>query len=597
MFTTRPELSGTFGAVASTHWLASASGMAMLEAGGNAFDAVVAAGLVLQVAEPHLNGPGGDLPVIYHRADRAETKVMCAQGTAPAGATIAHYRDLGLDLVPPTGLLATVVPGAFDGWMVLLRDHGTMSLDDVFERAIHYAETGIPVVERMHDTITMVRDLFVDEWTTSADIFLRGGGDVPAVGSFHANPTLAATWRRLLAEAKAGGGGTREGEIEAARKAWYEGFIAEEIERFCREEEVMDTSGRRHRGVLTGADMAAWRASYEDPVSYDYGDYTVYKGGAWSQGPVFLQQLALLAGFDVAAMDPLGPDFVHTVVECAKLAFADREAFYGDPDFVDVPMETLLSEEYNAERRKLIGDEASMEVRPGTIEGYVGAVDDGAAARVALKGAPGATGYGEPTVGGDGATRGDTCHVDVIDKDGNMVSATPSGGWLQSSPVIPKLGFCLNSRAQMFWLKEGLPASLEPGKRPRSTLSVNLCFRGGEPYMVFGTPGGDQQDQWSLSFFLRHVHHGMNLQQAIDAPQWQNMHFLSSFWPRSIDTGVLQLEDRFAAATIDALKERGHRASAADGWSFGRISAVSKADGIIRAAANPRHMQGYAVGR
>ncbi|HJO71555.1 MAG TPA: gamma-glutamyltransferase family protein [Rhodospirillales bacterium] len=596
MFTTRPELSGTFGAVASTHWLASASGMAMLEAGGNAFDAVVAAGLVLQVAEPHLNGPGGDLPMIYHRADRAETKVVCAQGTAPAGATIAHYRDLGLDLVPASGLLATVVPGAFDGWMVMLRDHGTMRLEDVFERAIHYAETGIPVVERMHETIAVVRDLFMDEWTTSADLYLRGGA-VPAIGSYHVNKTLAATWRRLLAEAKAGGGGGREGEIEAVRRAWYEGFVAEEIDRYCRDTEIMDTSGRRHRGVLSGADMAAWRATYENPVRYDYGDYTVCKGGPWSQGPVFLQQLALLAGFDLAAMDPLGPEFVHTVVECAKLAFADREAFYGDPDFVDVPMEFLLSDDYNAARRKLIGAEASMEVRPGTIEGYGGAVDDEAADRVALKGAPGAIGYGEPTVSGDGAARGDTCHVDVIDKDGNMVSATPSGGWLQSSPVIPELGFCLNSRGQMFWLKEGLPASLEPGKRPRSTLSVNLCMCGDEPYMVFGTPGGDQQDQWSLSFFLRHVHHGMNLQESIDAPQWQNMHFLSSFWPRSIDTGVLNLEDRFAAATIDDLKRRGHRASQADGWSFGRISAVSRVGGIIRAAANPRHMQGYAVGR
>ena len=595
MFTTRPELSGTFGAVASTHWLASASGMAMLEAGGNAFDAVVAAGLVLQVAEPHLNGPGGDLPIIYHRPDRAETKVVSAQGTAPSGATISHYRDLGLDLVPATGLLATVVPGAFDGWMVLLRDHGTLRLEDIFERAIHYAETGIPVVARMHETIATVRDLFVDEWTTSADVYLRRG-KLPAIGSFHANKTLAATWRRLLAEAKAGGGG-REAEIEAARQAWYEGFVAEEIERFCRGTEVMDTSGRRHRGVLSGADMAAWRASYEDPVRYDYGDYTVCKGGPWSQGPVLLQQLALLKGFDVAAMDPMGPDFIHTVVECAKLAFADREAFYGDPDFVEVPMQTLLSDDYNAARRKLVGAEASMEIRPGVIEGYGGAVDDEAAGRAALKGAPGATGYGEPTVGSDGAVRGDTCHVDVIDKDGNMVSATPSGGWLQSSPIMPELGFCLNSRGQMFWLKEGLPASLAPGKRPRSTLSVNLCFRGGEPYMVFGTPGGDQQDQWSLSFFLRHVHYGMNLQEAIDAPQWQNMHFVNSFWPRSIDTGVLDLEGRFADQTLNDLKRRGHRAKKVDDWMLGRLSAVSRADGIIRAAANPRLMQGYAVGR
>ena len=597
MFTTRPELSGTFGAVASTHWLASASGMAMLEAGGNAFDAVVAAGLVLQVAEPHLNGPGGDLPILYHRADRSETRVVCAQGTAPAGATIDHYRGLGFDLVPATGLLATVVPGAFDGWMVLLRDHGTLRLDDVFERAIHYAETGIPVVERMHATISVMRDLFMDEWATSADLYLRRG-DVPAVGSFHTNKTLAATWRRLLAEAKAGGKGDRDGEIEAARQTWYGGFVADAIDRFCREAEVMDTSGRRHRGVLTGADMAAWRATYEDPVRYDYGDYTLCKGGPWSQGPVFLQQLALLKGFDVAAMDPLGPEFIHTVVECAKLAFADREAFYGDPDFVDVPMETLLSDDYNAARRRLVGDEASMEIRPGAIEGYGGTIDAGAAGRLGLKGAPGSSvGYGDAASRTAIATRGDTCHIDVIDKDGNMVSATPSGGWLQSSPVIPGLGFPLNNRGQIFWLDEGRPASLAPGKRPRTTLSVNLCFRGGAPYMVFGTPGGDQQDQWSLSFFLRHVHHGMNLQQAIDAPQWQNMHFLNSFWPRAIETGVLDLEARFADQTLDDLKGRGHRAKKVGAWMLGRLSAVSRTDGIIRAAANPRLMQGYAVAR
>ena len=262
--------------------------------------------------------------------------MVCAQGTAPAGATIDHYRGLGLDLVPATGLLATVVPGAFDGWMVLLRDHGTMRLDDVFERAIHYAETGIPVVERMYETIAMVRDMFMDEWTTSAALYLRRGNPTRRrLLPYQQDP--GGDVRRLLAEAKAGGKGDRDGEIEAARTVWYEGFVAEEIERFCRESEVMDTSGRRHRGVLSGADMAAWRATYEDPVTYDYGDYTLCKGGPWSQGPVFLQQLALLKGFDVAAMNPMGPEFIHTVVECAKLAFADREAFYGDPDLSTCP--------------------------------------------------------------------------------------------------------------------------------------------------------------------------------------------------------------------------------------------------------------------
>ncbi len=592
-FTTRPEIAGTFGVVTSTHWLASATGMAILERGGNAFDAAVAAGFVLQVVEPHLNGPGGEVPIILHDAQSGAIEVICGQGCAPAGATIDHYRSLGLDIVPGSGLLAAVVPGAFDAWMLLLRDYGTLRPREVLETAIGYAGEGYPLVPRIPAAIEPVEALFRDEWPTSAAVYLPRG-QVPASGSLFRNPGLARTYKRLLAEAE-GKGGDREEQIAALRAAWYRGFVAEAIDAFCRGNEILDTSGRRHRGVLSADDMARWQATKEKPVTYDCWGHTFCKGGPWSQGPVFLQQLALLADTDLAAMDPLGPDFVHRVTEGAKLAFADREAFYGDPDFAEVPLETLLSADYNAARRSLIEETASLDLRPGTIPGYGGRVDVAAAAGRRDRGNP-ALGGGEPTVQADAAA-GDTCHLDVIDRHGNMVSATPSGGWLHSSPVIPELGFCLSNRAQMFWLDPQHPAGLAPGKRPRSTLSVNLVLRDGEPAMVFGTPGGDYQDQWSFVFALRHLHHGMNLQQAIDAPMFQTDHLLSSFWPRSYEPGSLILEGRFPAATIAELERRGHRVSVAEDWELGRMSAAARVGSLVKAAANPRFMQGYAAGR
>jgi gamma-glutamyltranspeptidase / glutathione hydrolase len=593
MFTTRPEIIGTFGVVASTHWLASAAGMAMLERGGNAFDAAVAAGFALQVVEPHLNGPGGDVPMLVHDRRRGRVEVVCGQGVAPAGATIAHFRRLGLDLVPGSGLLAAVVPGAFDAWLLLLRDYGTLGLAEVMEHALGFAERGYPVVPRITETIESVRGLFEDEWVTSAELYLPHG-DPPVPGSLFRNAELAATWRRLLAEAAAAGG-DRERQIEAARHSWREGFVAETIDRFCRTTEVMDTSSRRHRGLLRGDDMARWQATIESPATYDYRGYTMCKCGPWSQGPAFLQQLALLAGGDVAGLDPLGAEFVHRVVESAKLAFADREAFYGDPNTVEVPLGTLLGDPYNQARRKLVGRRASDELRPGTVDGHRSAIAGAIRAQDATR-TPDGLGSGEPTLGRHG-TRGDTCHLDVIDRHGNMVAATPSGGWLQSSPIIPGLGFCLGNRGQMFWLDEASPSALAPGRRPRTTLSPSLALREGEPYMAFGTPGGDQQDQWSLVFFLRHVDHGMNLQEAIDAPTFHTGHMPSSFWPREFQPASLFIEGRFPRATIAQLRRRGHQVTVEADWSLGRLSAASRDGEILKAAANPRGMQGYAVGR
>src|SRR5215204_2813978 len=590
VFTTRPELVGTHGMVASTHWLASSAGMAVLESGGNAFDAAVAAGLTLQVVEPHLNGPGGEVPIIFHSADRAETLVIGGQGPAPAAASIAHFEELGLDLVPGTGLLAACVPGAFDAWMVLLGEFGTLRLSEVMRYAIDYAGHGYPLVPRISDTIGGVEKLFRDEWTSSAQLYLRGSG-VPTPGTLFSNPDLASTFSRIVDEAESRSA-DRDEQIEAARDAFYRGFIAEAIVQYVTSTRVMDTSSRRHRGLLSGDDLAAYRAELEGPATLDYHDYTVCKTGLWGQGPVFLQQLALLAGFDLVSMGHNTVEYIHTVVECAKLAFADREAHYGDLRFVDAPQEELLHPSYAEARRALIGEAASYELRPGTAGGRSPRLPEPPAAS---KG--GSAGAGEPTVPRDDQGSGDTCHVDVADRHGNMVSATPSGGWLQSSPVIPSLGFPLGTRAQMFWLEEGLPNSLEPGKRPRTTLSPSLAFRGGDPYVAFGTPGGDQQDQWSLLFFLHHVDLGLNLQEAIDAPAWHSEHFPASFWPRMARPGVLVVEGRLPKKTISELERRGHVVEVGPNWSEGRLTAASRVGRRRRAAANPRGMQGYAAGR
>ena len=360
-FTTRPEIRGTFGVVASTHWIASAVGMSVLEKGGNAFDAAAAAGFTLQVVEPTTNGPLGEAPMLVWSEANRRCDMICGQGVAPQAATIARFRELGLDLIPGTGLLAAAVPGAFDAWMRLLRDYGTMALAEILAPAVGYAENGYPMGRRVSETIAVVADLFRRDWPSSAAVYLPHGRP-PEPGRLFRNPGLAATYRRVLAEA---GDGARERQIERARAAWYRGFVAAAIDHFCRREKVLDASGRRHGGLLTGDDLACWEAPVEEPLTFDYRGYTVAKGGPWSQGPVFLQQLALLRGFDLDDLDPLGPDFVHTVVECAKLAFADREAWYGDPGFVDVPMRTLLDAAYNDARRQLVGEGGLAGAAPG----------------------------------------------------------------------------------------------------------------------------------------------------------------------------------------------------------------------------------------
>lgn len=591
-FTTRPTLTGTFGMVASTHWIASATGQAVLERGGTAADAAVAAAFVLHVVEPHLNGPGGDLTAIVRPAG-GPPRVLAGQGPAPAGASVATYRALGLSAVPGSGALAAAVPGAVDAWMLLLRDHGTWEVADVLDFAIGYARSGHPVLERVCATLAAVAPLFREHWPSSAAAWLAEG--VPRPGALLRMPAWADTLQRLVSAAR---GGTREARIDAVRRAWSTGFVAEAVESAVRRPHRHSTGGD-HRGVLTADDLARWSATWEDPVAVElgsrWGGWTVHKAGAWTQGPALLVALRLLHDLPDDSLDPATADGVHHLVEAQKLALADRDAWFADDP--DVPIPALLGAGYAADRGRLIGAAASTEFQPGRPDGRTPwrpplAVAGGSAV-------PGGDGSaGEPTVRPDGAARGDTCHLDVVDRWGTVISATPSGGWLQSSPHIPELGFCLGTRLQMTWLDESSPSALRPGRRPRSTLTPTLLTRPDGAVVALGSPGGDQQDQWQLPYLVRTLRGGFTPQQAIDAPTFHTTALVGSFWPREFDPAGLTIENRYPTDVLDDLSRRGHRVSVAGDWALGRLSMVGRdADGLLSAAANPRGMQGYAVGR
>ncbi len=597
-FTTRPTLTGTFGMVSSTHWLASQAAMRMLELDGNAADAAVAAGLVLQVVEPHLNGPGGDLPLIVASPQDPVPRVLCGQGPAPAGATPEHFSAVGLDRVPGSGTLAAAVPGAFDAWMVLLRDRGTMTAREVAGPALHYARHGHPVLARVCSTLETVRELFETDWPTSAAQWLPGG-DLPVPGSLVANHAWADTLERLLAE-EGSAGGTREHGIDALRRAWSHGFVAEAVDAFVRRP-VRHPGGPVLPGVLTGQDMAAFEATWEEAVTIGWRGHTVAKTGPWGQGPALLQVLQTV---DALGADDLGTvEGLHALVEAWKLAMADREAWYGDS--ADVPLEGLLDPGYAAQRAALVGHRASRELRPGSPLGrrprlaLQSLAVEGAELRDVTAGEPTVRREPGPVVTPEGEVRGDTCHVDVVDRWGMAVSATPSGGWLQSSPFIPEVGFALGTRLQMTWLEQGLPSSLVPGRRPRTTLTPTLVLRDGIPVLACGSPGGDQQDQWQSVFLLRHLVSGLGLQEAIDAPQLHTTSFPASFHPRATEPGVVVAESRLGEDLLDGLRARGHEVVVQGPWSLGRMCAVARdpGTGVLSAGANPRGMQGYAVGR
>ncbi len=584
-FATRPTVLGYGGAVSAGHYLAAQAGAGVLADGGNAADAACAMGFALQVLEPHMNGPAGEVPILVYSASEDRVHVISGQGTAPAAATPARMQSLGIELIPGDGLLAATVPAALDAWCQLLERFGTFTLERVVEPARLLAERGYPMYPFLRNTLRFLEPRFREEWPTSAAVYLP----IRKVGERQRNPAVARFYADLVrAERDAQGG--RESGIRAARNAFYRGRPAERIERFLGEA-VRDASGRAHRGLLTAQDLATYDGDLEEPVSVSYRGARVWKCGPWTQGPVFLQQLRLVEGFDLAAAGAESPEALHAWTESAKLAFADREACYGDPRFVEVPLETLLSDSYTDERRKLVDPKgASLELRPGQ-----GRLPRGWPLTAPSAEPPPSQ---EPQAWAASRGAGDTTHLDAADRDGNLVSATPSGAWVSSSPVVPELGFPIGTRAQMFVLDSAHPNALAPGKRPRTTLTPSMARLADGRLLAFGTPGGDQQDQWTLQFFLNVVEFGMrDLQEAIDAPTVHSLHMPSSFFPRQAEPGVLAAESRLPEETLRELERRGHRIRRSGPWDHGRVLAVARnpGSGLCEAAASPRSRVAYAV--
>ena len=576
---------------ASTHWLANAAAQSVLERGGNAVDAAVAAGFVLHVVEPHLNGPGGDLVAIL--ATGSAPLVVVGQGPAPRAATIEHFLSEGLDRVPGAGALAAAVPAAVDAWFWMLAEHGTWELPEVLEYAISYAEKGHEAGPQLCRVIATMAEHFTAHWPSSAETWMPGG-KAPSPGDTVSNPAYAATLRRLAEAGSANARGTRGQRIEGATKVWHSMFATDDV-RSAILAPHRHSTGSDHAGVLVPADLDELKVATEEPVTLDFRGVTVAKPGFWSQGPVLLQTLSILDHVGDERLDPSTPIGAHTIIEALKLAMADRDAYYGDAGTSREVLEQLLAPEYGERRAAQIGETASVEFRPGKISGldpYLPPL------RLEESVVP-VAGVGEPTVRGSGETRGDTCHLDVVDRWGNLVSVTPSGGWLQSSPTLPGLGLSLGTRLQMTWLDAESPSALVPGRRPRTTLSPTMLLDGGRPVASLGTPGGDQQDQWQLLYLLRLLVGGYTPQQAIDAPMFHTTALAGSFWPRTWTPAGVVVEGRLGAAVVSDLERRGHRVTVSADWSLGRLSTVTRqADGsMLGAAANSRGAQGYAAGR
>jgi gamma-glutamyltranspeptidase/glutathione hydrolase len=580
-FATRPTLRGYGGAVSAGHHLATQIGAQQLATGGNAADAACAMGFALQVLEPTQNGPAGEVPILVYEAAADRAWAISGQGPAPAAATLAAMRERGVTSIPPDGLLAATIPAALDAWCRLLERFGTRSLEDVLAPARGLAARGFPMYPFLRLILRFCEPRFRSEWPSSASVYLP----LREIGERQTNPALAEFFDGLI-RAERAAGGSRESRIRAARDHFYCGAAAEVIERFVRAP-VRDVTGRANAGLLTAQDLAGYQGGIEEPVQLDYRGARVWKCGPWSQGPVFLQQLRLLEGFDLAAMGERSADALHTWVECAKLAFADRDAVYGDPSFEKVPLEKLLSGAYSQSRRALVDPkQASLELRPG-----IGSLPEGWPLLATAPDAP-----AEPQAMAALLGRRDTTQLVAADTTGNLVCATPSGAWIPTSPVIPELGFPLGTRAQMFSVDPAHPNALAPGKRPRTTLSPSLARLPDGRQIAFGTPGGDQQDQWSLQLFLSLVDFGAtDLQAAIDAPLVHSLHMPSSFYPRFAQPGALSAESRLDEGVVAELARRGHRMQRSGPWDQGRLLAVTHSEGRFEAAASPRFQVAYAA--
>ncbi|MGQ9513890.1 MAG: gamma-glutamyltransferase family protein [Thermoproteota archaeon] len=557
-FTTRPVVMGKRFAITSGHYLATLAGARMIEGGGNAIDASACMAFCLAVLDLHLNSIGGEVPFLLYSGREERTIAISGQGYAPKAATIEKFCELGIDIIPGDGLLAATVPSVVGTWIEVLKEYGNL-----LKPAILLAEDGFPAYTGLTKIIELNSERFLREWKTTANVFLPNGR-VPEEGSIIRQLDLAKVLR-ALSEADRSAIDRKDGFVKA-RDLFYEGWIAERIVDFARHNEFQDASGKYNHGLIESDDLAEYEAKIEEPLSVDWIGLDVYKCSTWTQGPVFLQILRILENFDLKLLGHNTVDYIHISVETIRLAFSDRERSYGDPIFDDVPIKMLLSKEYGKRRGQLI------DMHKASSEPTVSATKDGVAT-------------------GDG----DTTHLDAIDKDGNMVSATQSGGWIRSSPIVEGLGFPLGTRMQMFYLDRRRNNCLQPRKRPRTTLTPTIVLRENKPYLAFGTPGGDIQDQINIQFFLNFVVFQMNLQRSLDEPTFYSEHFPSSFYPRSAHERRVVVENRIPREVVEELVKRGHDVRLVNGWNNGRALTVHKGKEVLMAGAAPRMSTGYAL--
>ena len=594
-FTTRPVVMSSRGVVTSGHYLVTSVGFQILARGGNAIDAAAAMGICETLLEPQSCGIGGEVPTLIYSAREGKTYSISGMGWSPAAFTIDWCRENGIDLIPGDGYLPACVPAVVGTWTTALARFGTMSFSEIAQPTIDFAENGFPVYERFSQTLADSYAKFTELYPTTGEIYYAGGG-VPEVGELIRNPDFGAMLRSLCDAEKRFKSKGRIAGIEAARDEYYKGGVAEKIVEFINDNPVEDASGVAHKGLMTLEDLAEWQAVVEEPVSIEYKGLDVHKCSSWTQGPTFLQHLALLGTMNATSLGHNTAYYLHGWIESSKLAFADREAYYGDPDFDDVPLDELLSYRYAETRASQIGERASFDLRPGDIGSGIPEYTSISVAednRAAL----GVEAREVRDLGLGHAHIGDTTHLDAMDAEGNMVAATPSGGWLGTSPVIKGLGFPLGTRGQMFYLNSNRPNALQPHKRPRATLTPTMVTRNGEPYMAFGTPGGDSQEQWTIQFFLNHVDFGMNLQEALDAPTVHTTHFPSSFYPRAAFPARVVAESRIPSDVLGELERRGHEIERTDAWANGKVMGIRwHADkGVIAGAASAKNNIGYAM--
>ncbi|HWN99022.1 MAG TPA: gamma-glutamyltransferase family protein [Blastocatellia bacterium] len=571
--TFRPVVRGKRGAVAAGHPLAAEAGLRLLQQGGNAVDAGCATILAGSVIEFSHFSFGGEVPIIIKTANGAPT-VINGQGIAPRLATRAFFLDPARKgAIPSSGILPATVPAVLDAVVTSLDRFGTKSLAEVMQPALELAD-GFPIDELRASYIEKTRKIF-EPWPTSAKLFLPNGR-VPKPGEIFSQPDLARTLREIVNAERASASRGRHAALMAARDYFYKGPIAKRISAFS------EANG----GLLRAADFAAFHARVEEPAKTTYRGYEVYKTGFWAQGPAMLEMLNLLEGYDLRAMGHNSTDYVHTLTEAMKLGFADRDRYYGDPDFARVPGAELLSKDYATLRRTLIDlKNASLEQRPGDPINKKPLLNNSVQ--------PGA--IGESRVP-EAERANDTTCVNVVDHDGNLFSATPSGAWLPTV-VAGDTGVMLGQRMQSFLLDEGHPNMIQPGKRPRVTLSPTLVMKDGKPLMVLSTPGGDNQDQSLIQVLLNIIEFGMSVQEAVEAPRFQSLHLVSSFDDHRFNPGVLNLEDRIDKQVVADLRTRGHKVEMHT--AFGNPSAptiiVFRPDtGVVEAGADPRRGR-YAV--